>query len=82
MGKCTKYLMLWKWSVAKYPASTRGAFTSLLSLFDFSTEEDWRVSTCRVAVEVTLSTEYLIYNLEMHKETYMWFACLFIYNPI
>ena len=27
-------------------------------------------------------SEYLIYNLEMHKETYMWFACLFIYTPI
>lgn len=74
--------MLLKWSVVKYPASTRGAFTSLLSLFDFSTVEDWRVSAFQVAVEVTLSAGYLTYNLEMHKETYMWFACLFIYNPI
>ena len=82
MGKFTWYLMPVKLSVVKYPASTRDASISLLSLFDSSTEEDWRVSACRVAVEVTLSAEYLTYNLEMHKETNMWFACLFIYNPI
>ena len=40
MGKFTWYLMPLKWSVVKYPASTRGGSISLLSLFDFSTEED------------------------------------------